>query len=265
MKKLICFLIAFAILFPLLGCTGDNTNDNVIAENDHYRIEAAGEKYYLSLKGTGSDTSVPGACVEQPAVRFSSLKEMKEDILTGNFTEAEVKELQRFSKNEEGKVEICSMQKLYEPAFPSDLEIKSVVWTGRSYNFVIGFKTVSTGSVWFTMNHTEFSNYLAEFNTTYGSVETVEDRNATIDSYRAGSGKDVRLIKYTITTVNNTTLYINECYSLDESSTVPNYVQILVDSGGIYLFGTVNSFESRPSVEWLSKIGVREYVETEVA
>lgn len=267
MRKLLCLFAVFAMLCSLAACAGEN----VIADNAYYRIKVDGENYCLSFKQDNNEADTSGACMKQPSVSFTSITEMKNDILNGNFTDEEKRELQRFPKDEAGTVTICNLQKLYQPVLPADWKLEEIIWVGRYYYFCIGpindieltYNTVGMT----TQEH--FSELLAEYNTMESEnivqLEQVEDRNAIVYSYVGGMGTNIKKIKYTITVSDNKTVYVDEVYYVDESESVPKCINILVDHAGKYLDIYIDELEARPTVEWLSQFGIREYVETEVS
>lgn len=197
---------------------------------------------------------------------------MISDIKTGNFTAEELGKISKFAKDENGRVFICNLSNMYTASCPSDMEMTSVTWYGGdAYCFYLSADGDGpTGSVDFKSQKRYeedinfYCNLEEETPLEVTAVGSEPERNAT--SYEMIDKLD-RAIKFVIykTGEGDAALNIVEHYCLEENSSIPSYIIILGQENGKCFEVIVKNLQERPSVEWLSQFGIREYVETEVA
>lgn len=197
---------------------------------------------------------------------FSSLREMQQKLKNGDLAEEEIAELMRYAPKDTNIVEICNINKLYEAIYPEDIEVEYIMFTGRGYTYELGNGTI--GYIYYLCQDDYESLFEDEYNFTIGgpfftvlSVEQVADRNAEVLRYDNGIlGMECRRVRYTNET-DHGTQYVLEVYEGDTLSSVNIYGM----SNGAYYSVFIAYPEERPSLEWLSSFGLREYVETEVS
>ena len=256
MKKMICLLI-IAVLF-ISGCSSSG-----------YQLLNKDGNYYILLDSqteSGSDMEL----FARPTITFSSFKEMRSDILTGNFTNAELQQLSLFQKDDSGAVRICNIDKLYEPTYPSDFDTLSIKWHGYYYNYELFGNSFPNGlnmdlipEKRYTINEDPIAYY--SNNLTNGasitSVTKTSDRNATIIEYTTPDNRPIQVVWYRIET-DSKTILVYETYDPSKATDSLLHVELYGAQAGQYFeFFYLNPPE-RPSLEWLSQFGIREYVET---
>ena len=211
---------------------------------------------------------------------FSSVEEMKNAIETGDFSDLEMEALRMFAKkNESGDVLVCDLNNIQDGVVPDDFKLTNVQWTGSNYTLTYrADKEAFIGIVLFDDDYYKssfdeyYSNYL-EYHTVKLTGQGQEpERNATVYYYESPSTK-LKQIQYVIQSEEKT-YYVNEYYATgrtdgspstttdDHSDTVPQYVQVWGTDKGIEFYAMIDINE-RPSMEFLSQIGIRKYVETE--
>lgn len=241
-----------------------------------YEIIRENGQSYLILKEivtTEYESSTPSA-EDIRCIRFDSIAEMVQDIKTGNFTESELKELSRFNKDEDGRILICDISKLYEAYTPGQFDSQRILWFGENYRF-----DFLKGSDWHSCIMTNRFSYgsldacIADIidctdkpNFELVSTEQIEDRKATMVTYTSGTNgqiKERKSIYYTIEDIKGE-IFVYEEYEL-LSDTVPKMIVIFGTRNGVNYSVYIEFPQERPSVEYLLGFGFREYVETEVA
>ena len=207
---------------------------------------------------------------------FSSVEEMKNAIETGDFSDLEMEALRMFAKkNESGDVLVCDLDNILEPLVPTGFLLEHITWHGLDYTF---YYTEVDGRIAIQLHNSErnkkmfeeeYINFLNNPNVTLTASDTEPERNATIYYYETYIAK-LKEIQYVIQTEDKT-YYIDEFYMVsrkdgrdhsDYSDTVPQYVQVWGTDKGIEFYAMID-IDERPSMEFLSQIGIRKYVETE--
>ena len=258
MKKLIILLIAILLLTS--GCSSEK-----------YQLIKEGEEYYILYNASSSQSSHMEV---EYAVFFNSMKEMKDAIANVDFTEEQLEEFaKRLRKQDqrEGKLHFLNIDNLYEPIYPSDLKL-TVKCMGRSYQWIL---TNSTGSKHISMSP-HMGQYRSERETVEAyiksledeeilSVTNISDRNSTAIEYIDGHGNNVKSIYYKIETGEKNlivleTVYLNEI-SEDNKIYFKDKIQIYGEQSGNYFSFSIFKTDERPSVEWLSQFGIKEYVD----
>ncbi|MGM9646753.1 MAG: hypothetical protein ACI3YH_01310 [Eubacteriales bacterium] len=282
-KKSTIYFLFLIILF--VGCTPDNaSNTNQIIENEKYTLVWEQGKCYLSIKSPDEyaplDSQTHNSIMLDPSIiQFDSIREMKETIANGNFSESEMIQLANyFPKDDQGRVKVLNIDQLYCPVLPDGIADGGINWRGETYSCSLSseigvhgwfsYRTYESYSNIFQNNYTDFfeSNELVHLVSTSNETE----RNATIYEFTT-SLAELRKIRYCIET-NDKILYIDETYALSvnhellvPSETIPSSINIYgqMDEGYFYIY--LSDFTERPSVEWLSSFGLIEYAEFDTA
>lgn len=274
MKKLLCCLIAVCVML-LCGC-GNTSNDpdNVSAvevlSNDKYSVMESNGEYYLSFNDninitTGSTQT--GAATPGTTITFKSVKDMRDAIVNGDFSSAQLTGMQNFAKASNGSVAVCNVNELWDVVYPQDLSLEWISWTGPTYCFRLS-NDVLEGNVYFTSK----SNYekrmrRAVYEETetfkFTSIEADPERNGTIMTYESQkTGRKGKQIVYTYSE-NGFDFTVSEKYFFEHSETIPFLITTMAEGNGIYYYWNIGGFTERPSYEWIKSIGVTPYVETE--
>lgn len=255
------YLLIFAITLAILIC---------VYSYNRYHLFIVDGMYYIIYKGQQEPTNPNGLIQEEaPAIYFSSMKEMKEDILKGTFTKEELKELSRFPRDDGGAIFVCNLDKLYEPTYPADLN-PTVRWQGYYYTWTFDGDISSTS---FAMSFSAYLDYHhhedelwdfgpLDYRTANGDfvdyVTNTSDRNATVIEYTTADNRTIKSFWYKIET-GDKTLLVEESHDLTFKK---YYVNIYGQQGDKY-FQVINIEPTeRPSVEWLSQFGLQEYIES---
>lgn len=251
MHKLYKMGIITLILCMLTACSKADPNSNISSE-----CSTQPSNFY-------------DAVVRAPCVYFQSLAEMKDDILTNNFSEEEISNIQRFLKDENGQIPSFDVQNLYEPTTPADMSFSKILWEGSSYSFEYNYAGTYGSSFYIKIipQHS-FNTWLEIYFTKYKdqnirrimTIETDPERDATVYAIRNAYNEVCKSVLYTIAS-GEKILYISEFY-VPESSPGPTYISILGEYHNQYFWISMFDFPERPSLEWLSSFGLREYTET---
>ena len=285
--------LALILLISFTGCTSDavqaKTERNVAEVTEQktpiqYSITEEDGSYYLNF----SDGNEPPEeySSQIAGLLFDSLAEMQDAFINNKLTESQINQIKdKFSKDFQGRIQICDMNRLKQPALPSDLETGMVELTGQSYAFFVNSihtdsissesPILSAGSYFQCLTkesydrifEREYENFFERDTVHLTSTTAGPDRNSTVYDYYTNSA-ELRQIRYVLT-VGSKTLYIDEGYRLNivddllpVSDTVPSRIDIYGCDDGRYFHVYLRGFSERPSVEWLSSFGLTDFVKS---
>lgn len=280
-RKLLSILgITLLLLLALAGCC--SAPPKITQYNTaHYSIAVKDGQYLLTpintLFSINSRSSI-NASQHLLYPKFSSVSEMRQGIITGSYMEEPLAEAYMYaltssSEVSTGTIEICNLDKLYECTTPSDMDTLNIVWYGGSYLFNLSGETTLAG-----IHCCDQEEYIANFNEGYmdflsnpkvvvTNQEAIEERSATV-YYSTTSIAEMKDICYEIID-GDKHIFIQETYLLEsnhdlleESSATPLSIKLWGTENAGYFYGSIHNLSERPSVEWLSQFGIREYVET---
>jgi hypothetical protein len=203
--------------------------------------------------------------------KFTSVREMRQMIVTGAITKNELRDLTSSSQNADHKIEICNLDQLYEFTTPDDCVQDEITWYGEYYNCDLAGETFHGVGVIYCYAE---ENYAESFNREYKSF--LENPNITVtkqrkilsrfatEYYYHTSVAKMKSICYEIST-GDKKMYIQEEYLLEYSgdlesdevsSAVPRSIQIWGTEQAGYFYGYFSDFTERPSRKWLSQFGL---------
>ena len=256
MKKLLCLLLPMLLLIS--GCSSSK-----------YKLIKEDGNYYITY-GTPSAQISSIGCEPEYHVPFKSMTEMKDAIVNVNFTDEQLERFSRLQPNarREGKIYFLNIDELYEPVYPLDLEL-TVECGANYYDWIF---TNATGSKSIAMNPNA-GQYLSERETVEAyiksledkdilSVTNISDRNSTVIEYIDGHGNEIKSIYYTIKTGEKNLIVIEKIYTnaVDKAGS-RDYIEIYGEQREGYFTMIIYKTDERPSVEWLSQFGIKEYVD----
>lgn len=259
------FLLVWCIIFSLLcGCSGSTCE--MYSKDGKWYIEVPDS---IAEEQPGSSSSNASIALPEPP-KFSSAKELKKMLRTGDIPEDYIRVLSRigdvYDDGTKKLIEICDPNSICDLKLPKGMSYSYIQWVGNQYYFKIDAESASGISCvpedlykyWFDKR---YQNFLNEHYTVYGE-EAEEERNAKV-VHSFTDACQIKDILYKIT-AEDYELYIREEYIVKyfagmktgahstESATVPSTIFIFGTNGTQYFRGTLRGFEERPSVEWLS-------------
>lgn len=258
MRKTLCFLVLFVFLLSLVGCSTPSSE-----EARRYDIIQEDGAYYLLLHPPVPLR--PNHTIDpRPEIVFSSINELRWDILTQNFSEKEWTMLYYFARAslDRSEQKIPIFDHIYRPILPDSTNIDEISWYGKRYSVSIECEEAS--NVQFNpflteQGYQEELDYYQNFNTAsnYNITSTSFDpeRSATVYQYSVGS-MEQRLVYYSATN-NGIEYHIAETYGSPES-TVPADIRIYANDNGLCFSIYMSNLTLRPSVEWLTSFGIVE-------
>jgi len=260
MKNLRVIIVCLLVITLLAGCSGG------------YRYVENGENSYLILgtkEPSADEKDSVASKTTAPVVYFSSMAEMKSDIEKGNFSKEELLEIDRFSKDNNGNVLVCSTNKLYEPTFPARFGLETVRWLGSVYGFTLKEKD-GTEEITFSLRTRTYIDEEIESHYTnpgFGGgayrTEAVPEVGGKAYYYTDLLGENRKDVFYTVTT-GDTTLYVVEDYKPDTLGEALYKIKVFGVNNRqcfeFFYYGDENS--TRPTMDELKAFGIREYVET---
>lgn len=268
----------------LAGCTSkEEPGANRTYITDYYAVCVDGNQCYIQIDALYQSLQGDEDCLIFEYPCFSTLTEMREAIVTGTISEKEMQTVfNTANRCEDGSIEICNVDKLYECVLPAELSVKHIIWTGIMYDYRVS-GSIASGS-FICLNETDYQDnidsqykdFLDNEQLIITKQEYEEDRSAVVYHY-TGERSNGKYICYEIGT-GDKRIIVQEVYrfgvgkealTTDDttlvSDEVPDNVRLWITDGSGYASVLLNGFSERPSVEWLSQFGLREYVETEVA
>ena len=277
-KKVICLLCV--ALFLLSACSADNYYENYY-ENENYRIVEANGKMYIEFLKDFSYTPYKNP----PGGR--SLEEIREKVLSGQLSNANLQFLQQFSSD--NLLEIYNLNELCYLKTPDNVSYYALYWKGYEYSFYADITFYQTRrrssgivSIILPQNYEKLYSqlYQKELNLDYRlnifdhvdetiptiisdvTKENIAERNAYVIRFTTNWGK-YKEIRYRIDKPNGYTevleMYCEDDYGGPnpfESDTIPYRTFLFGKDNGVCFWGELNTLEERPSVEWLSQFGV---------
>ena len=263
------------LLFSLCGCAEE-------AKPMPYEIVEEDGGYYLVLKGAYDQEQILNGHVE-----FESLAEMKNDLETGKFTEEELCWIDRnYPTDDKGRVLMPDLSALIEVSYPSEFKDQTISWRGKYYSFMLREKENSFVGMCADVDfpsQEEWEEKVDSFKHYYDNpdehtgiyLEKIAEeleRNAKVYytyGYAADEEKVTRIyhkdVRYTLT-LDSKVLYVREFYYRDHylgtDPDIPYVVSIRGEQQGTYFTVSIRDMDERPSVEWLSEFGVKNYVHT---
>ena len=265
-----CLVLVLSTAFSLISPASDPYT--TIAANSNYQIVTDGENTYLRFdkkqKQELEHNANHSISVDWP--HYSSVGEMKQAILSGDFTEHVKTHLYaKAKKNDKGDARICNVNQLYEPLLPTGACVRYIEFDG-SYLFKIDHHHLNI-TLYACLDEDDYNSNFAyhytkriEENVTKTYEETYQGVLVTV--YKGERGQTYKC--YDLSTETRSFLVI-ERYSGDtRPDSIPSEVRFFGKMNGAYYHGWVfkaysTGLDRRPSIEWLQSFSLKPYEETE--
>lgn len=265
MKKLFASIMLLSLIL-LAGCAMPQEASSPTEQYEPYIYHENGENSYITLNVESGSAGSMGS-MEAPHVDFSSPAEMREKIKSGNFTKEELKEISRFTKNDQNQILSISAESIYTPTFFKDFNWGELQWNGSSYSYAFSDEN-SYG--YFTMYSNEqaqagaYSDILgARYISECLNSKKTEDGKGTIYYYHFYTTGHV--IVYTITQ-GDTTYHIAVFHDQDYDMVILYGLNPTQSFRVTWFPSTSNDkFPYEPTLDQLLQFGIKKYVETEIS
>lgn len=270
MKRLLSFVLCVMMAVSFSGCFAKSIpNTNEIAsipeqsEPPLYELITDNGKRILRFTKEGRQ-AMSGAEIQNGPLLypgFSSLPEMMAAIENGNIS---VHNLTALWKKNDHPDEI-DLTHIFEPVLPDALPVDNIQWTADSIQYYF-----DSGIIGHITNPELYEACCAEFESPVPENEKIEieaderiaDREARRIVYRLpDSEQTVRRLLYEIKTEHGI-IYVVETYYDEigaEPSDTPAAIHFFGTSNGTQMHGSLSGLTQRPTIEWLSAIGLTEY------
>ena len=269
MKKSLLFLITLILLVSLCGCANVKDPGVEIYRNEQFAVKEHNGEQYLDFHNDSyriaADATSQNELISGHSISFSSVKEMKDCIELGKFTEEDLIAMQKYVKASNGKVAICNTKNLYDLKMPENTSLTKINWYGATYTFIAEKGPVKIKVQLVSKEH--WDKYIASWDVENNSnleivSKEVDPNGATTIVYdNLSFNYRSKIVRYTATINGNTITYM-ENYDYERSETLPWGMTFWGESNGAYFYGTVSDFDETPSREWLTSFTVVPYVET---
>ena len=275
------FAVMLLCLMLLSGCTTKSaapsdiptSTDKVETEEktESFTIKRIGENTYINFDA-GNECPNP-EWVQLATVQFKSLAEMKNAIKNNKFTPSQAAIIKTFFPKDSNGIKICNPDRLYKPVLPDNLEYDEVSLSGEMYsflvnsnsNFSLAFFHYMTKDVFDRSLKNEFDLYSNHLITITSVQDEMFDNLFTKTYYYYTKNCEMKSIAYTINS-NGKKLQILEKYTLKAyvsglqvSNTIPDSVYVFGTDNNLYFELCIHDPTSRPTVNWLSQIGIEEF------
>jgi hypothetical protein len=276
MKKIICLFFAFACVLILSSCEGvpaqtpsipeppaDSLYTLMPEQNSLYLIpknEIMSDMTNSSPDGT-SETVNGGGQLESEddpkPLKFSSVSEIKNKILNYELTREEVMLLAALEQDAEGRISLWNVSRACEPALPEGVSYSRGELYGSYFRLLL---ETADGAEGFYGNvapddYQETLGYERLLTDESMRVYQTEDRNATVIENEGLFGL-VRRYLYEISDDPFTYMVGEMYYDVENNSTVPDSVYVYIETDYECYYVEWYGLTERPSVEWLTYIGV---------
>lgn len=188
-------------------------------------------------------------------ITFQSFREMRMDILLGNFTDRERIMIDSYVRNG-ARFKLPDIVDPYEPTYPENCTGYSVSLVGEMYYFQIDANAMAdhisvdlnTESQW-QKSVSDIQYYLYEY------PADRQERDAVVYHESPSQDTGIRHVIYEIN-VGEKLLYVEELYDPAISDSVPYQIDIYGKDHGQYFKVSVEAPTERPTVQWLSAFGI---------
>jgi len=271
----VCVTLAACAPADMLSTSGtDAEQDRVVTEDERYKIYVEDGQYYLEFKISEDERSVYLNAIDPQFrdVEFDSLAEMKNDIMTGQFSPRERDHIMTFDPGL-----IVNPNALLSPVYPENLGDYKVLWNGDWYGFVIE-GTDGQGEVNFNLYPHESAARSAELYENWLESYLVEREGYSYEEIRVETESERNATVYYYTTKRNNLehkdciyriddgdreIYVREKYRKEPGDTTfgLEYLDCYYMSDNQCMTMWTYSITERPSVEWLTSFDLVPYVE----
>ena len=198
---------------------------------------------------------------------------MKNAIKSGKITKRQADIIKASFPEDSNGIKICNPDRLYKPVLPDNLEYDEVSLSGEMYsflvnsnsNFSLAFFHYMTKDVFDRSLKNEFDLYSNHLITITSVQDEMFDNLFTKTYYYYTKNCEMKSIAYTIDS-NGKKLQILEKYTLKAyvsglqvSNTIPDSVYVFGTDNNLYFELCIHDPTSRPTVNWLSQIGIEEF------
>lgn len=262
MKKRIAILLLLCLLFSLCSCTKKLPGE-VIARNEHYAVVKREEGYVLRFHTpTIREPLSEGVSISYNVnFYFDSVKEMKQRILTGDFSENDIARIRNMNCNPDGDTVLFDLDHIYQPILPEGMTY-TVRWYGNGYDYDFDGGGISP------LTQERFDSALEEWKNAVARVNAKEtpltDRDGFLYEWdtesSSGSSYSYRWLLYKLTD-NTKTLVVKEDYEMRYSGTKDNIekttadVSFYAEDNGIYYYGYLKEMQE-PLAQRLLSFGM---------
>ncbi|MBR4770080.1 MAG: hypothetical protein IK090_04030 [Clostridia bacterium] len=228
--------------------------------NYDYSLSVVDGRNYLNFDG-GNGTAYSDTA--RGSVNFQTVEAMVKAIRMNAFSAADCELIRStFPRNENG-ILVFDLDHVYDAVLPDALTVDAVNWEGPSYSFEFndrvsaeGYLRVLTQEDFAAVYDAEYTRYFDDVEITVLSRENVTERNAEVVSFETPDGS-FRQIRYVLS--NGVT--VAETYLVEGGMPfdVPETIDLYGADTAAAFTAHIAGLTERPSVEWLSRFGVREH------
>lgn len=254
MKKLFSIISFVLMVCFLTGCANKMPYE-IVKEDGEYYLVFDEEKY-------SHDDSE--RCGITYFTTFENIEAMKNGLLYGQMSEKQLEQVSMFRRDEQGRVEIPDLDNLWDITYPDGSELHFVYLQDDRY----ALNVKAEGMGYFFVNETTQKQFDEEMS--YIDSWPEEDEEWLEEQYLdTQSGAMVyhhidsvgnKRIMYVYTIIDGEkTICVREEYRLEESETLPFYVNVAIGEKGRYVDIYINDISQAPTVEWISQFGICDY------
>ena len=236
------------------------------------------EQYYSSPTEDELDISIM-----VPTAKFDSVEELISSVKKGTLSDEQKRAIALFEKDENGRIEICNLDEMYQAKLPISCTVENILWYGDHYTFTIDIPNSTAGYLKVVTEDNHELSLKNEIDTVFNNpmvtvinTETdAEGREITYYSTSAGYFKLIRythsdetrdltiIEKYRIKIDNSSDNILYETLTVSES--IPSKIAIYGVQSGQYFEVSAFEFSNEIESDWILSFGISKYVEVEVS
>ena len=305
MKKLIALILAVFVTLTVVGCSDENANSSANSESNQSNpteslsnsnkqplnnnessnnsittptidtakceIKVIDGQYYIFPAAKDILNNTDGSVIRE-GTSFKSVNEFVSALKKGEFPSGELPAINRFEKDELGRIKICNPDKIYEPLSPKEFSPGVVFWSGESYSFPLNGPHYAI--IYVNKNEIYQRNFKEQWENFYGlgKIEKTESKDNCTETYFSTSVGKFKAKKYKlqkdVSTYEKSSqkaeVFVIELYRLESnkshhttSSTVPIEVRMFVQNDDLKYEVYLTDLTKATTPDYLMQFGLK--------
>ena len=258
MKKIIQIICLFLAMCSIVSCSP------AVNDGERYEIVTVDGQSYIEINKSINFSEMQG--MERADVEFKSVDEFIDTVTNGKLTDSQLKTVNGFRKDDNGKIKICDFSNIQVSVQPNDYVTNCVYWIGERYSYDLTARDGSFGYVSYYENDADFKSYYDyEYENFFDRNLITITKEVTVEKrtehfYFTSNGQFKR-IRYTV--IDGKTSYtVDEKYrlatnvGLPVSEEVPDTVVLYGDNDGKKFVVSISNLKKAPTEEWIKQFNI---------
>lgn len=269
MKRYI-IVILFCLFLTLILCSCNQTAR--ANEGKRYYLRPVGDSYRLVIDDevlNSIESTIDVKLIKQASIAFDSIDDFVDTLKNGKLSNEQLAVAYKTFKRDDNGIKVCDINSIKIPVSPNEMNCKTVYWNGELYSFylekennAIAYYHVLDKSTYDNQYENNYTRFFENENVTITKILELPD---STEYYYSTAKSDMKKIRYALSN-NNTNLIIDETYRLsmvdgtiETSNDIPYKINIYGEKAGDYFSISIFDFVGKPSPEWLTQFGIKNY------